>query len=140
MIQEVSCGIIPLFHNPDGEYEVLLVQNKWGRHRWFPKGHSEEDESPIQTAAREVHEETGISFVQVDEKIFREKYQFSRKDETVDKHVQYFVGVTEDNHVTIDPKEIKAYVRLPLDQVREKLTFYSTRRIRDSVLKYLLGK
>lgn len=38
---------------------ILLVQsynNRWG----FPKGHREDNETPIQTAQREVEEETGL--------------------------------------------------------------------------------
>ena len=139
MIQEMSCGIMPLRKNQDGEYEVILVQSKKGRHRWFPKWWVEEQELPIETAKREVQEETGITFDYIDPKVFKEQYQFARNEKPVDKQVWYFVGIVENNKVTIDPKEIKAYIRLLLKQVREKLTFYSTRRVRDKALKYLLN-
>lgn len=94
----------------------------------------------MQAATREVKEETNIDFAQVDTKMFQEKYQFLRKGETVDKRVQYFVGIAQNNEVTIDPTEIKAYIRLPIHQVKDKLTFYSTRKTREGIRKYLLGK
>lgn len=140
MGKEISYGIIPLFHSPQWDYEVLLVQHKKGRHRGFPKGHGETDETSMETAQRECAEETWLSFAYIDPKMFKEHYQFSRKGDPIDKCVEYFIGITDDNEVQIDEKEIKAYVRLPLDQVRKKLTFYSARRVRDGAFRYLLGK
>lgn len=140
MTKETSCWIIPLYKNPDGEFEVLLIQNKWGRHRSFPKGHVEAEESPMQTAKRECREETGLQFTTIDEKIFSEQHSFPRKEEKIEKHVHYFIGMTDNNEVTIDPKEIKAYRRLPLMEAKKQLTFFSDRQLWDNVLKYLLGK
>jgi bis(5'-nucleosidyl)-tetraphosphatase len=48
-----------------GQRLYLLLKNArhgaWG----FPKGHSEDDETPMQTALRETREETGITDLQV---------------------------------------------------------------------------
>ena len=56
---EKSCGIV-LFHSED----FLLIQHsvKLGEkgHWDFPKGHMERGETEIQTALREVEEETGL--------------------------------------------------------------------------------
>lgn len=54
---EQSCGMIPYRITPAGiEYLVLLQR---GSHTWsFPKGHMEPFESELETAAREVLEET----------------------------------------------------------------------------------
>ena len=140
MTKEVSCGVIPLYKNSDGEFEVLLIKNKMGRHRSFPKGHVEAGETPMETAKRECREETGLQFVTIDDKIFSEQHSFPRKGETIEKHVHYFVGITESNEVTIDPKEIKDYLWLPLEATKKQLTFFSDRQLRDKVLKYLQGK
>lgn len=140
MSKETSCGIIPLREKPDGEYEVLLIQNKLGRHWSFPKGHVEAGEIPMQTAKRECREETWLQFTYIDPRTFSEQHQFPRKEEIIEKHVHYFIGITADNNVTIDPKEIKAYIWLPLNEAKDKLTFYSDRQLRSKVLKYLLGE
>ena len=140
MTKEVSCWIIPLYQTPDGEFEVLLIKNKIGRHWSFPKGHVEKGESPIETAKRECKEETGLEFVTIDTKIFSEQHSFPRKEEMIEKHVHYFIGVTESNEVTIEPREIKEYMRLPLTEAKKQLTFYSDRQLYDKVLKYLQWK
>jgi bis(5'-nucleosidyl)-tetraphosphatase len=140
MTKEISCGIIPLYKNPDEEFEVLLIKNKMGRHRSFPKGHVEEGELPMETAVRECKEETGLEFVTIDTKIFSEQHTFPRREEMIEKHVHYFIGITESNKVTIDPREIKDYLRLPIMEAKKQLTFFSDRQLWDNVLKYLLGK
>ena len=54
-----SCGVIP-FWQVDEEREYLIVlqtNNCWS----FPKGHMDRGESEIQTALRELYEETGLT-------------------------------------------------------------------------------
>ena len=83
MKYEKSCGAIVV---EDGK--VLLVKHNAG-HWDFPKGHVEEGETEIETAIREVKEETNI-----DIKIEKEnKYisEYSPK-ENVMKTVIYFIG------------------------------------------------
>ena len=94
----------------------------------------------METAKRECKEETGLEFVTIDEKVFSEQHQYPSKTDIVEKHVHYFLGVTLDNTVTIDPIEIKSYIRLSLREAKRKLTFYSDRQLRDEVLRYLLGR
>lgn len=56
MIQVKSCGIIVFRQTP--ELSFLLMKHA---HRYdLPKGHTEEGESEVQTALREMWEETGI--------------------------------------------------------------------------------
>ena len=56
MKQEKSCGCIIL----NEKNEVLLIHHNAG-HWDFPKGHVEEGETEVQTAIREVKEETGLT-------------------------------------------------------------------------------
>jgi len=56
-MKEVSAGAVIL--NPLGE--VLLVHHTYGVQNWeIPGGGGEPGESPVQTAVREVYEETGL--------------------------------------------------------------------------------
>lgn len=62
IIEEKSCGCIII----EKETVLLIESNRgdWG----FPKGHVEKDETEVETAAREVKEETNL-----DVKIYKEK-------------------------------------------------------------------
>ncbi len=54
-----SCGVIPIRYR-DGQMELLVLQQI--SHGWsFPKGHMEPGETEVQTALRELREETGLT-------------------------------------------------------------------------------
>ena len=56
---EKSCGAI-VYRKNRSQIELLLIKNRYGGHWSFPKGHVEGQETEIQTALREVKEETGL--------------------------------------------------------------------------------
>ena len=58
MVKEYSCGAI-LFCYDENVRKYVLVQEASGSYG-FPKGHKENDETDIETAKREIFEETGI--------------------------------------------------------------------------------
>ena len=71
-----SFGVIPIFKDSHG-YKILIVKNNQGGHWGLPKGTPEINEKPIQTAQRELFEETGIKDVHIDQKHkFSENYSF----------------------------------------------------------------
>ena len=59
MDKEFSCGFIA-FRSKGGKPELLLLRRKEG-FLDVPKGHQEKGESPMQTALREMKEETGLA-------------------------------------------------------------------------------
>lgn len=87
-----SCGVIPV-RLVKGKRQYLLVQHSAG-HWSFPKGHPEGDETPRQTAERELLEETGYTCAALAESpAFEEQYAFTKRSGTqVLKSVIYFVG------------------------------------------------
>ena len=58
--KEKSCGAL-VYRIKNGELELLLLKHRFGGHWSFPKGHVEEGETEVETALREVHEETGLT-------------------------------------------------------------------------------
>ncbi|MBP9840923.1 MAG: NUDIX domain-containing protein [Simkaniaceae bacterium] len=53
-------GIIPI-HNG----KILIIKHVNGGHWGFPKGRPEQGETPLETASRELFEETGLKVVQL---------------------------------------------------------------------------
>lgn len=90
MIAEKSCGAV-VFTRDDGDVKYIIIQARNGDFG-FPKGHVEASESEIETARREVLEETGLCVEFCDG--FREEYSynFKRGGRTVTKQVVYFVA------------------------------------------------
>lgn len=102
----LSCGVIPVRKTETG-YEFLLSQHSGG-HWTFPKGHKDGGETDLETAMRELHEETGLRDVKiVPEKMWSINYvpKFSR-DGFTDKEVRLFLGFADADTVKI-PKEFE---------------------------------
>ena len=94
-----SCGVIPFRRNgEEREYLILLQTNNcWS----FPKGHMEAGETEMETALREIREETGLRVFLREG--FREAVEYSPKP-NVKKQVIYFIGFTL-NESTLHPQE-----------------------------------
>ena len=54
-------GIVYRQNKSSGEPEFLILQHRYGKYWSFPKGRMEKGETFLDTAKREIHEETGIS-------------------------------------------------------------------------------
>lgn len=125
MIKNISFGIIPLYHCQ----EVLLVQNvnkKWG----FPIGHKEGNESPIETALRELKEETGISDIRVEEdKIYKEETM----EGNVKRIIYFYVGHVSSKEVISDYVENIDYQWIAFDQVDANISYLSTAKLFKSI-------
>ncbi|MBQ7990998.1 MAG: NUDIX domain-containing protein [Oscillospiraceae bacterium] len=88
MTYEKSCGAV-VYRRHHGNLEILLIKHIHSGHWSFPKGHTEAGESEIQTALREIKEETGID-VMIDP-TFRETVTYYPKKDT-QKVVVYFLA------------------------------------------------
>ena len=96
-IQEKACGCIII----KGEKILLIRQmsGAWG----FPKGHVEHDETEVETAIREVKEETNID-VEVDESKRYTMQYFT--DKGIGKEVVIFLAKPISNDLKIQENEI----------------------------------
>ena len=138
MLTDFSCGVIP-YRMVGGVREFLLVQHKAG-HWAFPKGHPESDESHIETARRELKEETGIGRIQLDQgHPFEEQYDFTKRSgKRVRKKVVYFLGEVGAGHcVRLQASEVSDYAWGDAAQTRERMSFDEGRALLDAVLLYL---
>jgi len=121
MNKEKSCGCVILNDNN----EVLLIHHNAG-HWDFPKGHVEEGETEIQTAVREVKEETNID-VEVNEK-YRYTIEYSPK-EGITKEVVFFLAQNTNDNKQPQLEEVCEVKWFEMNEAIEKITFSNAKEI-----------
>lgn len=132
---EYSYGVVPVRHL-DGRPEVLLIKNKGG-HWSFPKGHPEGDETGIETARRELREETGIVECDIQEATtFVERFQFEKAGRTVDREITFYLGMVTSAQLVADPHAVHESIWLPFDRALKQLTYPESKQILRDVIAY----
>ncbi|MGI6157950.1 MAG: bis(5'-nucleosyl)-tetraphosphatase [Saccharofermentanales bacterium] len=128
---ERSCGAI-VFHEVDGELRVLLVKHRPG-HWSFPKGHVEAGETDIETAIREVAEETGIQIDIASD--FQRQSTYSPKPGVI-KTVVFFLGDYIDGELTPQLEEVSEVRWMAPEEGMPYLVFDRDREIFIDALAY----
>lgn len=125
--KEKSCGCIIINDN-----KVLLVYEK-GRNFWgFPKGHVEEGENELETAAREVKEEVGLE-VEIDDKK-RYVLNYIIRDE-IDKTTVLYLAKPKSEEIVMQESEIENVKWCDFEEALELLTFDNWKEIFKQVIK-----
>jgi bis(5'-nucleosidyl)-tetraphosphatase len=122
--QIFSAGVIVYRHTPDG-LRYLLIRHPGG-HWDLPKGKLEQGETELQAALRELHEETGISAIALDEQ-FYEKVIYKYGDYRggiIQKQVVFFLASTEQEKVILS-HEHEDFVWLSFHEAIARVTFDS---------------
>lgn len=101
-MNEKSCGAL-VYRKYHGNTEILLIKHINSGHWSFPKGHVEGNETEIETAMREIKEETGIDVI-IDQS-FREIVTYSPRRDT-HKEVVYFIAKAKNTDYTPQEDEI----------------------------------
>jgi tRNA nucleotidyltransferase (CCA-adding enzyme) len=127
MPTEQCYGVVTVYRDTEDLFLVLL--HKGTHMNWsFPKGHHEGNETPKETALRELHEETGITDIDLlDTPLIREQYEVTRKGEKHLKTNEYFIGIVKNKDVSIQEAEIQEYKWLTYAEAL-KLIGYSSRK------------
>jgi bis(5'-nucleosidyl)-tetraphosphatase len=119
---ETAYGIVPLRRTKTG-WEVFLIQQCNGSWWGLPKGHMEAKEVPLETAKRELAEETHLRCRRLlSEDPLQDQYRFCLNEDMINKKVYYFLAEVE-GEVQLDAREVQAGVWLPLDRAIEQATF-----------------
>ena len=134
-----AAGIVP-FKN-DGEIKFLLIKNDLG---WeFPKGHIEEGETEIETAKRELEEETGLSDFKIMPRFkFVSKYHITKNYDTGEKlitpepkTVTYFIALINKPRVKLSFEHFD-YGWFTIEQANKKLYFSKKREVLKQAARY----
>jgi bis(5'-nucleosidyl)-tetraphosphatase len=100
--REKSCGAI-IKSSQNDELLILLIKHKNGNHWAFPKGHVENGETEVETALREIKEETNLSVRILSG--FKQTVTYSPKAGII-KDVVYFAADYVSGIVKPQPEEI----------------------------------
>lgn len=125
MQYEKSCGAV-VYRKYHGNTEILLIRHINSGHWSFPKGHMEEGESEIQTAKREVFEETSIK-IYIDP-TFRESVYYSPKANT-QKQVVYFIAKADNTDFEPQKSEVSEIRWVEIENVGNILTYDNDKNI-----------
>jgi 8-oxo-dGTP pyrophosphatase MutT (NUDIX family) len=137
---DTSYGIIPL-HKKGDTYEVFLI-NQIGRRGdifWtFPKGHSEENETPKETALRELKEETGMCPETILEREpFVQSYEFIHDGMLIQKKTHYFLALVTDTAYVLEKDEVSDAGWFSLEDAQSILTHEQARELIVEVYDFL---
>jgi 8-oxo-dGTP pyrophosphatase MutT (NUDIX family) len=132
-----SVGIILFCRFPRSVKYLLIKQHQghWG----FPKGHIEKNEKKIDTARRELKEETGIRSVSLlqNKILLNDEYSFFNGNGKIIKRIGYYIGETKEKKVKIDGKEILNYKWCTFSKALDKITFTQTKNVLKKARKFI---
>ena len=130
---EKSCGAV-VFRKAGDTLEVLLIRHKNGGHWAFPKGHVEHVETEVETARREIWEETGLK-VEPDTG-FRETVTFSPKPNVM-KDVVYFAAEAEpEASLKVQEEELLDIRWEQPEEALQRVTYENDKRVLRAFLEY----
>jgi ADP-ribose pyrophosphatase YjhB (NUDIX family) len=132
-IFEESSGGVVYRVNENGQVEVILIAVKGGVVWALPKGHIEINETPEETAIREVREETGVEAEIVD-KIGAIDYWFWWKDEDGVKRrhhkvVHFYLMKFKGGDISKHDHEVDAVAWFPIDEAIERIEYENERKL-----------
>lgn len=125
MLHEKSCGAI-VYRRFHGNIEILLIKHVNSGHWSFPKGHVEGDETELETAKREIKEETGLDVIL--DQTFRETVSYSPRRDT-QKIVVYFLALARNYDFVPQEEEIAEIRWVDIVRAARMLTYENDKTI-----------
>jgi 8-oxo-dGTP pyrophosphatase MutT (NUDIX family) len=144
MLKEYSYGAV-IYRAGNGRPEFLLVKSKRSGRWGFPKGHIEKGETEIQTAEREIFEETGLKDIKFIEG-FREEDVYiidgtlpETKGRIAEKHSVYFLAEALSADLSFDKEEISEIKWAGLDEMQKLLYFPNQKKMAKHAYEKIKG-
>ena len=117
-------------------HELLVITPAGKRVTGLPKGGMDPGETPEQTAAREVREETGVT-VSVGERLGQVDYTYRRGGRPIAKTVHFYLCMFEDGDTADHDHEVDDARWMPLAEARRRLSYPGERRMIEEALSVL---
>ena len=133
--REVSFGGVVV----RGDEVVVIVPRGRRRVLGLPKGGPSPGESPEQTAAREVREETGITAT-VRDRLGQVDYTYRRRGRPIQKTVHFYLCHFEAGDTGDHDHEVQDARWMPLHEARRRLSYPGERAMIERALSILAAK
>jgi len=127
--REVSYGGVVV----RGDEMIVIVPRGRRRVLGLPKGGPMEGETPEQTAAREVREETGIT-ARVRERLGQVDYTYRRGGRRIDKTVHFYLCMFEDGNTSDHDHEVDDARWIALASAHSQLSYPGERALIERLL------
>lgn len=137
MIIEKSCGAVIFTKNAEG-IKYVIIESKEGYYG-FPKGHVEDNETELETARREVLEETGLQVEFLENFRIEDSHPFQRNGETRMKYIVYFLGEFSNQSLRAQESELNSIHLMDYATAMSLFQFESSKRILEEANSFLLG-
>ena len=118
------------------DHVIVITPRGKPRVLGLPKGGRNGDETPQETAAREVREETGIT-VTVGERLGQVDYTYRRGGRPIQKTVHFYLCTFEEGDTADHDHEVDDARWLPLEAARRRLSYPGERRMIEQALSVL---
>ena len=130
--REVSFGGVVV----RGEDVIVIVPRGRRRVLGLPKGGPDPGESPEETAAREVREETGVTAT-VRDRLGQVDYSYRRRGRRIDKTVHFFLCQFVAGDTADHDHEVRDARWMPLREARRRLSYPGERAMIERALSIL---
>jgi 8-oxo-dGTP pyrophosphatase MutT (NUDIX family) len=130
--REVSYGGVVV----RGDDVIVIVPRGRSRVLGLPKGGADAGESPQQTAAREVREETGVT-VRVRDRLGQVDYSYRRGGRRIAKTVHFYLCEFQAGDTADHDHEVDDARWMPLREARRRLSYPGERAMIDRALSIL---